>query len=172
MSTKEELLLQECVYPHHKMFKNTEVRNHLVKYEKTLANLAQKLAEEAMAHASKGAYEWTDGDGEDYNDGSDQKTGTMKPVRPGGGGQGEIAGLSTEAGHAKNGAIRAIIHNQYQERLDYFYFPKSLWYGQSTNAPNGKLRLRFSYSGIKDEYVWWAEQYRVSSFEELSRICK
>ena len=49
MLSKEELLLQECVYPYHKMFKNIEVKNHLVKYEKTLANLAQKLAEEAMS---------------------------------------------------------------------------------------------------------------------------
>jgi hypothetical protein len=172
MVTKEELLLEECVYPHHKMFKNVTVKKHLLKYKKTLTNLAQKLAEEAMAHASLGKYEWTDGDGEDYDDGSDQKTGTMKPVRPHGSGMGEIAGLSTNAGHAKNGAIRAIIHNQYHNRLDYFYFPKSVWYPQSTSAPNGKLRLRFSYSGIKDEYVWWAEQYRVNSFAELSKIVK
>jgi hypothetical protein len=172
MPSKQQLLLQECVYPYHHMFKNDEVKKHLVKHEKTLASMAQKLTEEAMAHASKGRYKWTDDDGEDYDDGSDQKTGTMKPTRPHGGGMGEIAGLSTDAGHPKNGAIRAIIHNQHTKKLDYFYFPKSLWYSQSTNAPNGKLRLRFSYSGITNEYVWWAEQYRVNTFVELSKITK
>lgn len=166
--TKEELLLKECVYPYHEMFQDQAIAGKLKQYEPTLRALSLKLTEEAMAHASDGLYKWTDDHWEDYDDHSDQKTGTMKPRYHHGGGLGEIAGLTTFCGNEKNGAIRAIIHNQFTNRLDYFFFPKKIWTSFGVEAPNGKLRLRFSYSGYEDKYVYWAEENRVKTFKELS----
>jgi len=168
---KEQLLLKECVYPHHKLFKKIEILDHFKKFPLTLEGMAQKLTEEAMAHASAGKLKWNDGDLEDYDDSSDQKTGTMRPQTNYGTGSGYIGGLSTPSGSQKNGAIRAIIHNQFTNRLDYFYFPKQVWLLHSDKS-QGILRMRFSYSAKKDKYVAWAEEYRVSSFKELSNITK
>jgi len=174
MKSKEQLLLEECVYPYHKMFKKSEIRNELVKYQKTLENLAQKLTEEAMAHASNGLLQWTDGDYEDYDDQSDQKTATMTPNtgdsgRKHGSGQVTVGGLWGSSGQEKAGALRVIVYNTKQARLDYFYFPKDIWYDLSeVNGRHEKLILRWSYSGIKDQYVHWAEKYRVKDFKAIS----
>jgi len=169
MKTKEQLILEECVYPHHDMFKLDTVSNHLRKYEKTLENLAQKLAEEAMAHASNGLLSWTDDDHEDYTDGSDQKTGTVHPKGSSGGGHLEVSGLSTQAGTYKNGALRVIAYNKIKNRLDYFYFPKDVWYYNRQFTNKGIARLIISYSGRSDSYVWWAQKCKVRNFETLSQ---
>jgi hypothetical protein len=169
--TKEKLLLTECVYPFHEMFQNPIVSMQLKKYEETLEGISLKLTEQAMAHASNGLYSWTDESGEDYDDHSDQKTGAMRPRHYHGGGSAELVGLSTPSGNEKNGAVRGIIHNQYTNRLDYFYFPKDVWLSRSTPASNGKLRLQFSYSGYTDTYVWWAEDCRYYSFKDLAIAC-
>ena len=169
MKTKEELLLEECVYPHHDIFKLEEVSTHLRKHQKTLENLAQKLAEEAMAHASDGVLSWTDDAHEDYADGSDQKTGTVHPKGSSGGGSLEVSGLSTQAGTYKNGALRIIAYNKIKGRLDYFYMPKEVWYYNRQFTNKNIARLIISYSGIQDSYVWWAQKCKVRSFKELSQ---
>jgi hypothetical protein len=172
--SKEQLLLKECVYPYHKLFKKPEILNHFKKFPMTLENMAQKLTEEAMAHASRGKLKWNDGDHEDYTDGSDQKTGTCRAPRinsPTGGT--EISNVVNQYGVLKNGAIRAIIYNKLTNSLDYFYFPKKVWSKHvkqnSISGPSGG-RLLFSYNNNKKEYKDWAENCRVASFKELSNI--
>ena len=169
MKSKEELLIEDCVIPFHDLFKEPKIKNTLLRYPKTLHNIAQKLCEEAMAHASEGKYKWTDEVGQDYSDKSDQKTGSIHPRKEYPHiGTVEISGLTTSEGIEKNGAIRAIVHNKVKNRLDYFYFKKPVWTSNLRQNNKGVGRLVFGYNGRADSYTPWAENARVSSFKELA----
>lgn len=103
---------------------------------------------------------YVDEAGFDFSDYSDCKTSTLQP-------QAKADILSLEA---KKGAIRALIYNPFEDRIDFFFFPYEDWrnIAQTYGKCKTKLRIRSSYSKKTGLYKTF-EPFRVNSFEELAK---
>ena len=104
---------------------------------------------------------YVDEDGYDFSDYSDCKTSTLQP-------QAQADILSLEA---KKGAIRALIYNPFEDKIDFFFFPYEDWrnMAQSYGKCKTKLRIRSSYSKKTGLYKNF-EPFRVNDFKELAKI--
>ena len=122
----------------------------------------EHIVEDAMCRI--GGYTWVDQHTHDNSDYSETKTGTIRTHDS----VATISNIVTDRGQVKCGDIRAVIYNQFDHSLHYYFLPKAYWesireYGKS----NGTV-LRSSYNAATDTVSKW-KKYRVNTFHELAQ---
>ena len=166
---KRTLLIREVVGRYHSAFKRNPQRvREALRWPRMYS--VEYLVEQSFAHVGK--YNHTDAAHCDYSDGSDSKTASIRSVnaigRKRNSYRGEISGVVTAGGGAKNGGLRCVIYNPHRETLMYYYLPKSWWKDRVTRHPtSGVGKIVFSYNA-KTDTIPQFEQYRVDSFKSLA----
>ena len=122
----------------------------------------ERLVEESLAAASRGAYEFVDEVGYDFTDKSDSKTVTVRRIKGT-----DKTNMSVGKVENKIGALRTVIYNTITEQLDFMYMPFTEWQPLRSRALYPQERIVGSWSVTKQSYGR-LEKYRVSSFEELA----
>ena len=123
----------------------------------------EHIVETAMALI--GGYEFVDEHTHDNSDYSETKTGTIRTHDS----VATISNIVTDAGQAKCGDIRAVIYNQFDHGLHYYFLPKAYWESiREHGRCNGNI-LRSSYKADIDRISKWRD-YRVNTFHELAMM--
>lgn len=156
-----------CVY-HPKFRKSRDLRSYGLS-NPDIFNV-ERLIEESLA--AIGPYEFIDGDHEDFSDGTDSKTASIRanPERPGGNSfKGEIAGVETAGGGRKAGALRCTIYNPHKDNLKFYFLPKSMWQNHITIHPTSMVgKIVYNYHKPTD-FINKLAGYECANFEELAR---
>tara|TARA_Y100000022_G_C13055467_1_gene286376 strand:+ start:33 stop:587 length:555 start_codon:yes stop_codon:yes gene_type:complete len=131
----------------------------------------EHLVEQAFEYNCEGRYKFNDGIHEDYDDGSDAKTGTLHIN--GQASKAEISSVKSKDGTLKNGSIRAIVLNPILKKLHFIFVPKDSLY-KAMHTKNGKLKVSNSlwirYNKRKNEFTT-LKNYGIiecNSFKELA----
>ena len=165
---KTQRLLEDVIFPYHPEFRMAAVRRFALRSPHLIS--IERSVEEAMAAA--GGYEFIDGDHCDFPDGTDCKTASVRSRPRLEGSQshvGEISNIMTAGGGEKKSALRCVIYCAPQDRLDYYFIPKSYWEERITVHPSsGVGKLVFSYHR-GDDCIHSLEPFRVRDFEELAQ---
>ena len=165
---KTEKLFEDVIFPHHPEFRRSLSMRRFAIRSPGMFKI-EHLVEQTMAIV--GGYEFIDGDHCDFTDGTDCKTASIWPRARYENSQshpGEISGLVTAGGGEKLSALRCVVYCAPQNRLDYYFIPKSYWEDRVTIHPSsGVGKLKFSYHR-GDDCVHSLEPFRVSSFQELA----
>jgi len=123
----------------------------------------EHISEYAMCQL--GGYTWVDQDTHDNSDYSETKTGTIRTHDS----VATISGIMTERGQVKCGDIRAVIYNQFDHSLHYYFLPKAYWESIREYGKSNATILRSSYNPQTDTVSKW-KNYRVRSFHELAQM--
>lgn len=161
--SKNLVLMRDVVIKYHPEFLASPDLTRFGLDKPTLFNI-ERLIEETLA--AVGGYDFVDENGRDFNDcwNSDSKTATV--IKDG---KSKTAVISSVEN--KIGSLRITIFNQFTDRPDFMYIPKSDVdkFKEPTYGKNGgvkeKLRIRWNSAG--DHYNVF-EQFRVGSFKELA----
>ena len=123
----------------------------------------EHIVEDAMAHV--GGYDYVDQDHYDNSDYSETKTGTLRKHDR----RVTIGNIvSKHTGTPKAGDIRAVIYNEFTQKLEYFFMPKSEWEDIREHGDANKGVLRASYNQHTGQIAKW-ERFRVKDFETLAK---
>lgn len=173
MMSKAQMLLKEIIFVHHPDFVGQAHTQKIVYAGADWVN-TERLIEHTMAHV--GGYNFIDGDHEDFDDGTDSKTASVRlnPV-PKGSQQGhilEISGIGRggAGGSLKKGALRVVLYNPVAQRLDYFFIPKAAWAGMLKYHPTSGIAKIVATWNSKTDTCNKLDPFKVSSFEELARM--
>lgn len=155
---KEAVFLEKIMFVYlPEYFPTKKVRDFALKNPKVY-NI-EHLTELALARY--GNYEFVDGDGYDFTDFSDSKTGTIA-----------VYDNCCAIGSVENkiGAIRLCVYNPYHNDVDFFFLPahavnriKEPAHGKTKH----KERMRSSYNVGLNRYSKY-EPYRLKTFVELA----
>jgi len=121
----------------------------------------EHLVEIAMCHV--GGTTFVDQDQYDNSDYSETKTGSIRTHD----GMATITGVVSDAGQAKCGDLRVIIHNQFNNTLHYYFLPKAYWETIREYGSSNRRVLRAQYNAATDTIYKW-RRYRVASFHQLA----
>jgi len=166
---KETLLMEQIIVKFHPQFKESTQLQDLGLLRPEIFNV-EMLVEECLAAC--GPYELSRGCHQDFSDGSDCKTASIRrePNKPGTAShKGEISGVQTSAGVVKLGALRCVVYNPCENNLLYFYLPKEFWTQNIDRHPTtGMGRIFFTYNR-NTMVVPKLIAYQVNNFEELAQ---
>ena len=124
----------------------------------------EHMVEDAMAHV--GGYEYVNQDHYDNTDYSETKTGTLRTHDS----IATITNIVSDRGNkAKVGDIRAVIYNQFDHGLHYYFLPKAYWESIREHGKSNCTILRSSYKADVDRVSKWRD-YRVDTFHELAQM--
>lgn len=123
----------------------------------------EHIVEDAMCRI--GGYTWLDAHTHDNSDYSETKTGTIRTHDS----VATISNIVTDRGQVKCGDIRAVIYNQFDHGLHYYFLPKAYWESIREYGKSNATVLRSSYNANTDTISKW-KNYRVRSFHELAQM--
>jgi hypothetical protein len=170
---KYRCFLKQLVIPYHPTF----AYNHNISYvlNNPLAYNIPLLVEESIAYHGKLKRSYTHG--EDFKDGSDCKTSSIRAYLGVGNKNtysGNITNVIGTSGKHKTGALRIIIYNPHKDELNYFFIDKKDWVElavkpkkYSTTKP-WKSYIHFRWHK-KTNTIPKLEIYRVKSFKKLAK---
>ena len=166
---KETVLMQEVIVNYHPQFSDNIQLREIGMLRPEIFKV-EMLIEECLA--AWGPYDLVRGDHQDFSDGSDCKTASIRsePVKSGRAShRGEISGVQTSAGVVKQGALRCVVYNPCENNILYFYLPKEFWTQNIDRHPTtGMGRIFFTYNR-NTMVIPKLIQYQVNNFEELAR---
>lgn len=151
--TKTQLLLEEIVLEHHPIYQDAALRQAVLTNPNHYN--AEHLVEETMSII--GGYQYINANGFDFSDGSDCKTATLSS-------HDNTATITSIA--AKIGDLRVVLHNQYYDRLDYYFMSRAGWETVREWGAAHENELRARYNKDLDVIPRW-DKWRVGSFKEL-----
>jgi hypothetical protein len=149
------------------------ITQHLPQYRGRLAEMLanwrhyniEHLVEIAMCHV--GGTTFVDDDRYDNSDYSDTKTGSIRTHDS----VATITGVvssSKKDPKSKEGDLRVVMHNQFDNTLHYYFFPKKCWEERLREHGDCHSReLRSHYNRSTDTVTKWSS-YRVASFRDLA----
>jgi len=155
---KHQLIIRDILCAHNPKYQGREQE---LMEDWGLFNV-ERIVEEQMA--ALGGYDRVDATGYDNSDYSETKTGTVRRHDR----TATITSILTERTRtAKVGDIRAVMYNEFTERLDYFFLPKAYWETIREYGKSNSDILRARYSPSTDSIHKW-QDHRVDSFLELA----
>ena len=123
----------------------------------------EHIVEDAMAHV--GGFEYVNQAHYDNTDYSETKTGTCRQHDR----TATISGIiSRHSKTPKAGDIRAVIYNEFTQKLDYFFMPKADWELMREHGDANCSILRTKYQPHTDTYTKW-ERFRIKDFDTLAK---
>lgn len=167
--SKQLVLMRDVICVYHPEFRRSA---DLCRYGMAHPDIfnVERLIEESLA--AVGPYKFIDGEHEDFSDGTDSKTASIRvnPVKPGRNTYGgEISGVETAGGGRKGGALRCTIYNPHKDGLKFYFLPKHMWERNITIHPSsGVGKIMYTYNRPGD-YIARFDGYECASFEELAR---
>lgn len=123
----------------------------------------EHIVEDAMSRI--GGYGFVDQHTHDNGDYSDTKTGSIRRHDS----VATISGIISDGGQPKCGDIRAVIYNQFDHKLHYYFLPKAYWESIREYGRSNANILRSSYNPQTDTVSKW-QRYRLDSFHELAQM--
>lgn len=156
--SKDSLILIQVARPFHPMFSIEKwTDEQFILYEGCLKT--EEILAQSMAVASEGKLTYIGGSSiTDFTDGSDCKSGSIRSS-----GSGKWTARVTNVGK-KPGAVRAVIYNQFLERLEHFFIPdlKALTAGTITfQNKSGDYNLEWNYSVRSNSHGKFGQHYGI-----------
>lgn len=129
----------------------------------------EHLIEECMA--AVGPYTFVNGAHQDFSDGSDCKTASIR-CNPktlfSNSYVGEIANVATAGGGQKKGDLRCVIYNPHLDELKFYYLPRHFWASNITIHPSSGIgKIVFTYHQPSD-YISKLNGYACKDFVDLA----
>lgn len=121
-SSIRDRLLAELIIENHESFAKGSPAAELILKNPEFFNFTG-LVEDMMARCSDGKYNFIDGIHEDFDDGSECKTGTLHVSAQGS--TAEISSVKSKTGVLKKGGIRCVVLNPILEKLHFFFIPQA-----------------------------------------------
>jgi hypothetical protein len=168
---KSQNMLTDILFKHHPDFHCEVTQKVLLKHHRAVNG--EHLVEQAMA--AVGGYEFVDGAHYDFSDGTECKTGSIRPspTKPGRNTYaGEISNVVSSGGVQKSGDVRFVLWNPHRARFEYFYIPHAhlgTTLKINTHGTNGTGRIFFTWNQTTD-VIAKLEPFRVRSFHQLATI--
>lgn len=166
--SKQLVLMRDVICIYHPEFRHSADLRRYGMAHPEIFNV-ERLIEESLA--AVGPYRFIDGDHEDFSDGTDSKTASIRvnPARPGCNTHtGEITGVETAGGGRKAGALRCTIYNPHTDGLKFYFLPKSMWSQKITIHPtSGVGKIVYTYNRLSDSIPKF-RGYECTNFEELA----
>ena len=129
------------------------------------------LVEDMMAKNSGNQYIFTDEAHQDFDDGSECKTGTLYINQKMS--KAEITNVKTKSGVLKKGAIRAVVLNPKLEKLHFVFIPKKSLKDIMTNA-YGETKVSssafLSYTLKEDSFSKFFKKYGIIEFDTFKEL--
>jgi len=170
---KNTLMMQKIIFAYHPLFK-TDLKLQTYALNDTEIFNVERLVEQSMAEASCGAYDFIDGSHEDFSDGTECKTASIRQNASKSSSancnthNGEISNVSTAGGNQKSGAIRCVIYNPHFHELQYYFIPKSWWaYNVTRHPTTGVGKIVFSYNRSNNT-IAKLDKFKVLDFSTLA----
>ena len=130
----------------------------------------EHLIEDMMAINSDGQYDFIDGIHEDFDDGSECKTGTL---HLNGLASAEISNVKSKSGVLKKGAVRCIVLNPRLEKLHFVFIPKNALLDLMTTK-NGDVKKSSSawlkYTEKTDSFEKCFNKYGIIEFDTFKEL--
>lgn len=165
---KTRTLFRNIVNKFHPDFSSASLRSQVEKNPK-IFNI-EHLIELTMAHV--GGYDFTNAEHSDFSDGTECKTGSIRPSPSKAGGKSyglEISSIVSAGGTIKAGDVRAVIYNPHTGSQTYYYIPQNKLTDLSINyhPTTGIGRIFATWNSVTNK-IPKLENYKVDSFEELA----
>ena len=130
----------------------------------------EHLIEDMMAINSGGQYNFIDGIHEDFDDGSECKTGTL---HLNGISSAEITNVKSQNGVLKKGAVRCVVLNPRLKKLHFVFIPKKALLDLMTTK-NGTIKKSKSawlkYTDKKDSFDRCFQKYGITEFDTFKEL--
>lgn len=166
--SKQHVLMRDIITQYHPDFKSRSVKR-LALSRPELFNV-ERLIEECMAEI--GGYQHVGGEHQDFSDGSDSKTSSIRR-NPKKGSQvcysGQIKNVRTAGGNLKIGALRVVIYNPILQNCGYYFLPRDFWTACVSNGYRGLGVIGYSYNCLS-QHIPRFKDYQCESFEHLCRM--
>lgn len=168
--SKHFLILRDFVIPNFSMFKDYTAAQIQRVLDDPRVYDVEYLVEKTVAEM--GGLVHTDGDHSDYSDGSDCKTGSIKPSSPSRGANSctvEITAVARKGQQSiayKAGDLRVLIYNPHKNECRYYFVPKWWWMNNiNFHSSTGVGRILATYNKKTDRIEKW-EQFRCATAQE------
>lgn len=164
LAAKTKKIFKEVIFKYNDDFSNEKFLN-LVDAHPSIFNI-EHLVELTMAKV--GGYKFIDAEHCDFSDGSECKTGGVRPnAEKGPVHRVEISNTISPGGTVKAGDLRTVIYNAVTDSLEYFFIPKDNIFGMSNLHPTtGMGRIFATYNRDKKQ-IRKLESFRCMDFEKL-----
>lgn len=166
--SKHFLILRDFVIPNLSMFKDYTAAQIQRVLDDPRAYNVEYLVEKTVAEM--GGLVYTDSDHSDYSDGSDCKTGSIKPPFRGGNSCNvEISAVARKGQQSiayKAGDLRVLIYNPHKNECRFYFVPKWWWMNNiNFHSSTGVGRIKATYNKKTDRIEKW-EQFRCATAQE------